>query len=82
MNHSFAADRRTASNVPSWTRNWKWFQQAALLALLALGAGCSGIHASKSISPLDFILPGLMKHEPAPAPDKEPSPAAAKNLPA
>jgi hypothetical protein len=82
MNHSFAADRRTASNVPSAKRNWKWFQRAALLSLLTLSAGCSGIHASKSISPLDFILPGLMKHEPAPAPDKAPTPAAKTELPA
>lgn len=40
----------------------------SLLVLLAtLGAGCSGINASKSISPLDFILPGLMQNCP-PAP--------------
>lgn len=26
-------------------------------ALLALGAGCSGINAGKSISPLDFLIP-------------------------
>jgi len=31
--------------------------------LLACGSGCSGIHASKSVSPLDFILPGLMKND-------------------
>ncbi len=31
-----------------------------LLALMAtLAAGCSGINASKSVSPLDFLLPGL-----------------------
>jgi hypothetical protein len=24
-----------------------------------LGGGCSGINASKSVSPLDFLLPGL-----------------------
>lgn len=27
-------------------------------ALLGLTAGCSGIHASKSVSPLDFLIPG------------------------
>ena len=27
-------------------------------ALLGLTAGCSGINAGKSISPLDFLLPG------------------------
>jgi len=30
----------------------------AAAALLGLTAGCSGINAGKSISPLDFLLPG------------------------
>jgi hypothetical protein len=35
-------------------------RRLALLALTAeLLSGCSGINASKSISPLDFLLPGL-----------------------
>jgi len=29
-----------------------------LAALLGLTAGCSGIHAGKSVSPLDFLIPG------------------------
>jgi hypothetical protein len=29
-------------------------------------AGCGGINASKSVSPLDFILPGLIKTAPQP----------------
>ncbi|MBI5773881.1 MAG: hypothetical protein HZA89_09090 [Verrucomicrobia bacterium] len=29
------------------------------LSLLAAGAGCSGINASHSVSPLDFLLPGI-----------------------
>jgi hypothetical protein len=29
-------------------------------------AGCGGINASRSVSPLDFILPGLLKHTPPP----------------
>jgi len=38
---------------------------AALLVFMAVvGSGCSGIHATKSISPLDFILPGLLRHTP------------------
>jgi hypothetical protein len=38
---------------------------AALLALIAAaGHGCSGINASKSVSPLDFFLPGLLQNEP------------------
>jgi len=32
------------------------------------GSGCGGLTASKSVSPLDFILPGLMYHTPPPAP--------------
>jgi hypothetical protein len=32
----------------------------AMLAAMALfAAGCSGINASKSVSPLDFFLPGM-----------------------
>jgi len=38
--------------------------------LLLLAAGCSGINASKSVSPLDFILPGLMQADPPPQPDR------------
>jgi hypothetical protein len=30
-----------------------------LLALAVAGGGCSGINASQSVSPLDFLLPGL-----------------------
>jgi hypothetical protein len=28
--------------------------------------GCSGINVSKSVSPLDFILPGLLQTDPPP----------------
>jgi hypothetical protein len=38
--------------------------------LLLITVGCSGIHASKSVSPLDFILPGLMQADPPPQPDR------------
>lgn len=38
----------------------------ALALIAALATGCSGINASKSISPLDFILPGLMQNCPPP----------------
>jgi len=34
---------------------WLWL----VLAVAILGGGCSGINATKSISPLDFFLPGL-----------------------
>jgi hypothetical protein len=52
--------------------NWKWLRGASLLAVVALGAGCSGIHASKSISPATFLLPGLMKNDAPPAQDSMP----------
>jgi hypothetical protein len=42
----------------------------AMLAALALcGAGCAGINASDSVSPLDFLLPGaghFLKVDPSP----------------
>jgi len=41
-----------------------------MLAVLTLGAaGCSGVHQSGSVSPLDFFLPGaghLLKADPTP----------------
>src|SRR5689334_20677122 len=52
---------RTGLTVRSIKSNGKWFHALALAALMAIGSGCSGIHASKSISPLDFFLPGLLK---------------------
>jgi hypothetical protein len=45
-----------------------------LLAIAAaLSGGCSGINATKSISPLDFILPGLMENRPSPSPVADPA---------
>jgi hypothetical protein len=51
-----------------------WHRAASLIGgaaspafIAAVGSGCSGINASKSLSPLDFILPGLMQSVP-PAP--------------
>jgi hypothetical protein len=64
---------RITSIVPPMKWNWKWFRGAMLVALLAFGAGCSGIHASKSISPATFLLPGLLKNE---------APAAQDSIPA
>ncbi len=55
--------------VRSVNWNWKWSRALALAALLALGAGCSGIHASKSVSPATFLLPGFMKYVPPAAQD-------------
>ncbi|HMJ91715.1 MAG TPA: hypothetical protein VK530_17970 [Candidatus Acidoferrum sp.] len=55
----------TISIVTAVKRNWKCIRLVVLTAVLAIGAGCSGIHASRSVSPLDFILPGLMHNSPA-----------------
>jgi hypothetical protein len=33
-------------------------------ACVALTAGCGGVNASKSVSPLNFLLPGLLKADP------------------
>jgi hypothetical protein len=51
--------------------NWKFLCLALGTVSLLFGAGCSGINASKSISPATFLLPGLMRAEPPPAsPDR------------
>ena len=44
--------------------NWKILRLAIGVAILSLGAGCSGINASKSISPATFLLPGFMQADP------------------
>lgn len=35
-----------------------------VLLIAAVNCGCSGINVSKSVSPLDFLLPGLMQNDP------------------
>jgi len=40
-----------------------------LVAMAAGVAGCGGINASKSVSPLDFFMPGLIKATPPPTVD-------------
>ena len=60
--------------VASVNRNWKCIPLAAMLLALAGGAGCSGVRYSKSVSPLDFILPGLMQNTP-PSPADSISPS-------
>lgn len=41
--------------------------QLAGYAILAVAAtGCGGIRASRSVSPLDFFLPGLIRTGPQP----------------
>jgi len=56
--------------------NGKLLRILSYLAMLLLVAGCSGINASKSVSPLDFFLPGLLKADPPPSNPGQPMPAA------
>ena len=42
-------------------------------ALVIVAAGCSGINVQKSVSPLDFILPGLLKVQPRPPSEQIPA---------
>jgi hypothetical protein len=51
---------------------------ATLLVLCC--TGCGGLNASKSISPLDFLLPGLMKADPPAQPFIEPVPQLAPEV--
>lgn len=53
--------------------NWKWLQAVVLVGFVAVGTGCSGIHASKSVSPATFLIPGLLKND---------APAAQDSIPA
>jgi len=40
------------------------FGWSLLLLIAAVNCGCSGINVSKSVSPLDFLLPGLLQNDP------------------
>lgn len=47
----------------------RWMILATALVGTALVSGCSGVNASHSVSPATFLLPGLLKKQPAkPAP--------------
>jgi hypothetical protein len=56
--------------------NGKLLRLSASAALLLL-AGCSGINASKSVSPLDFLLPGLTRTDLPPGQPDRVQPAVA-----
>jgi hypothetical protein len=45
-------------------------------SVLLLGAGCSGINTTQSVSPATFLLPGLMQANPPPARPGQILPAA------
>jgi len=54
---------------------------ACLLAWAVLGAGCSGINASHSVSPATFLVPGFFgQAEPVGAPASPTPPANAVQL--
>jgi hypothetical protein len=57
---------KTVSKSPAPPGLWRWLVVLAVIVV----SGCSGINASKSVSPLDFLIPGLHgQTEPAaPAP--------------
>jgi len=42
---------------------WRGFGWLLLL-IAAVNCGCSGINMSKSVSPLNFLLPGLLQNNP------------------
>jgi hypothetical protein len=47
--------------------NLRWL--ATLVAMAMGGAGCGGFSASKTVSPLDFFMPGLIQAAPPPTTD-------------
>lgn len=53
--------------LPPVTAKWNFIRGAMGVILLLGTAGCGGISASKSVSPLDFFLPGLIQNQPQPA---------------
>jgi hypothetical protein len=52
----------------SVTAKRKSLQLVACASLLLLAAGCGGFSASRTVSPATFLLPGLLKADPPPAP--------------
>ncbi len=55
-------------NALGFQRKARAARWGLLLVVAALCGGCSGINASKSVSPLDFLLPGLHMRNDTPAP--------------
>ena len=45
----------------------KLVQVVGCAILAVCTAGCGGLNAGGSVSPLDFLLPGLIQNRPAPA---------------
>ncbi|MCX6886098.1 MAG: hypothetical protein NTX27_13765 [Verrucomicrobia bacterium] len=49
------------------TLNWKKAWPCLFALALVVLTGCSGVNATRSVSPATFLLPGVMKYE-APKP--------------
>jgi hypothetical protein len=46
--------------------NWNFVPLAMFVALALFTGGCGGISASHTVSPMDFLLPGIMKNDVGP----------------
>jgi hypothetical protein len=44
--------------------NWNFAPLAMFVALALCAGGCGGISASHTVSPLDFLMPGVMNNKP------------------
>jgi len=63
-------------SVVSVRLHWKILRLACCAAVsVLLGAGCSGINVTKSVSPATFLLPGLLQDDPRPVHPDETLPA-------
>jgi hypothetical protein len=51
---------------------WKKLQLGVIAGLTVLATGCGGLHASYGVSPLSFLLPGLVNAESKPAKPAKP----------
>lgn len=56
------------TTIPASFMKTKTNLSILIVLAVVLGSGCSGINVQKSVSPLDFILPGLMYNTPATPP--------------
>jgi hypothetical protein len=77
------ADRRNLAYIGAMRFRSKLIMLAVIPCALVLATGCGGLATSQSVSPLDFLLPGLVKADqkqqsdpslqPVPPPKPEPA---------
>jgi PBP1b-binding outer membrane lipoprotein LpoB len=60
--------------------DWKPVWLLAVLALALLGAGCSGVNTSQSVSPATFLLPGFFGQTTPPPADATAAPTAGESV--